>query len=232
MKKFTAKLIKLGGPAGSRAPELKWKVLDVPFDAKKAFGKAGKIPIKGTVNGFEFRSSLFPRKNGLHFLLMNKTMQKEAGGISLGDEVHVEIELDKLERTVDIHPDLKKVISKEKGMLKYYEGLSYSMRKYFSDSIAQVKTEVTRKKRVEELAVILMEMRDGEISPPPILEAEFALNPKAREGWEKFSPSHKRSHLWGIFYYKQPDSRRRRLMKAIDAMVEHAKKRNSKSIRS
>ncbi|MEP7235555.1 MAG: YdeI/OmpD-associated family protein [Ignavibacteriota bacterium] len=229
MKKFLAKLTKLNGPAGSRAPELKWRVLDVPFDAKKIFGKGGNIPIVGKVNGFEFRSSLFPRKNGPHFLLMNKTMQKEAGVMSLGDEVHVEIKLDTKERTVGISPELKKILAKEKGMLKYYEGFSYSMRKYFSDHITQAKAEPTRKKRVEELAIILMEMREGEIHPPPILEAEFAHNPKARQGWEKMSPSNKRSHLWGIFYYKQPDSRRRRLMKAIDAMVEYAKKRKGQT---
>ena len=160
MKKFTAKLVKLEGTnAGSNAPELKWKVLDVPFDAKKAFGKGGNIPIKGTVNGFEFRSSLFPRKNGPHFVLMNKTMQKEAGVGSLGDKVYVEIELDTKERTVEISSELKKVLSQEKGMLKYYENLSYSMRKYFSDHINQAKTEPTRVKRVEELAIILIQIR-------------------------------------------------------------------------
>jgi uncharacterized protein YdeI (YjbR/CyaY-like superfamily) len=226
MKKFTAKLVKLEGTsAGSNAPELKWKVLDVPFDAKTAFGKGGNIPIKGTVNGFEFRSSLFPRKNGPHFLLMNKVMQKEAGVISLGDAVRVEIELDTIERTVDIPPMLKKLLSKEKGMMIYFNSLSYSMRKYFSDHITQAKTEPTRIKRAEEMAVILMQMCDGEIYPPPILEAEFVHNPKARQGWEKMSPANKRGHLWGIFYYKQPESRKRRLMKAIQAMVEYSKKK-------
>jgi uncharacterized protein YdeI (YjbR/CyaY-like superfamily) len=225
MKKFKAKLKKLDGPAGSRAPELKWKVLDVPFDAKKAFGKGGNIPIKGTVGGFEFRSSLFPRKEGPHFLLMNKTMQKGAGGVSLGDEVQVEIEVDTKERTVDIPPDFRKILSKEKGMLKYYEGFSYSMRKYFADHISQAKTEATRKKRMEELAIILIQMRDGEEYPPPILEAEFVHNPKAREGWDKMPDSNKRRHLWGIFYYKQPDSRRRRLAKAIRAIVEYGKRK-------
>ncbi len=228
MKKFVAKLTMLGGPAGSNAPELRWRVLDVPFDARKTFGKGGTIPIKGTVNGYEFRSSLFPRKNGPYFILMNKNMQKEAGAISLGDKVQVEIELDTAERTVDIPPELKKILSKEKGMLGYYKGFSYSMRKYFSDHITQAKTEATRNKRVEELVIIFIQMRDGEISPPPILEAEFVHNPLARQGWEKMSASHKRSHLWGIFYYKQPDSRRRRLMKAVDAMVEYGKKKKKR----
>jgi uncharacterized protein YdeI (YjbR/CyaY-like superfamily) len=70
-----------------------------------------------------------------------------------------------------------------------------------------------------------MHMRDGEQNPPPILEAEFAHNPKARRGWELMSASHKRSHLWGIFYYKNPESRARRMAKAVEQMVEYADKK-------
>lgn len=225
-KKFKARLKKLEASGkNDRSPELRWSILDVPFDAKKAFGKGGTIPVRGTVNGFAFRTSLFPRKDGPHFLLMNKTMQKGAAVTSLGDVVTVEIDIDTEKRTVTIPPALKKALAEEPGMLEYYNGFSYSMRKYFSDYITQAKTEATRRKRVEELAVTLMQMRDGEESPPPILEAEFVHNPKAWHGWEKMPPSHKRSHLWGIFYYKNPDSRRKRLQKAIDAMVAYGEKK-------
>jgi uncharacterized protein YdeI (YjbR/CyaY-like superfamily) len=222
-KKFTAPLKKLDDTGSAN---LGWRVVDIPFDVKKAFGKGGRLPVKGEVNGFAFRTSLFPRKDGKHFLLMNKKMQQGAGATSLGDNVQVSLELDEETRTVSIPALLKKVIEEDEDLLAYYKSLSYSMRKYFSDHITSAKSKHIQKKRAEELAIILMHMRDGEQNPPPILEAEFAHNPKARKGWELMSVSHRRGHLWGIFYYKNPESRSRRMAKAIEQMVEYANKKS------
>jgi uncharacterized protein YdeI (YjbR/CyaY-like superfamily) len=221
-KKITARLKKLDD-AGSA--NLGWRVVDISFDVKKTFGKGGRLPVKGEVNGFAFRTSLFPRKNGKHFLLMNKRMQKEANATSLGDKVEVWIELDEETRTVGIPVLLKKEIEEDEELLAYYKSFSYSMRKYFADHITSAKSKQIQKKRAEELAIILMQMRDGEEIPPPILEAEFAHNPKAKKGWELMSASHRRGHLWGIFYYKNPDSRARRMAKAVEQMVEYANKK-------
>jgi hypothetical protein len=38
-------------------------------------------------------------------------------------------------------------------------------------------------------------------------------------------PSHKRQHLLGIFYYRNPESQERRIMKAIEMMMEYADRR-------
>jgi uncharacterized protein YdeI (YjbR/CyaY-like superfamily) len=226
-KSFVGKLKKLDD-AGST--NLGWRVVDVPFDVKKAFGSGGRLPVKGEVNGFAFRTSLFPRKDGKHFLLMNKKMQQASGATSLGDKVDVSIELDEETRTVDIPTLLKKEIEEDEELLAYYKSFSYSMRKYFADHITEAKSKQIQKKRAEELAIILMEMRDGEQSPPPILEAEFARNPKARLGWDLMSASHRRAHLWGIFYYKNPESKAKRMGKAIEQMVEYAKKKKNNSV--
>ena len=221
-KKFTAPLKKLDD-AGSA--NLGWRVVDIPFDVKKTFGKGGRLPVTGEVNGFPFRTSLFPRKDGKHFLLMNKKMQKGADATSLGDNVNVSIELDEETRTVDIPALLKKEIEEDEELLAYYKSFSYSLRKYFADHITGAKSKQIQKKRAEELAVILMQMLDAEKNLPPILEAEFARNPKAKKGWELMSAAHRRSHLRGIFYYKDPESRARRMMKAVKQMVEYANKK-------
>ena len=57
---------------------LNWTVIYVPFDAGKLFGVLGQIKIKGQINGFPFRSCLFPRTQGGHILLVNKRMQRAA----------------------------------------------------------------------------------------------------------------------------------------------------------
>lgn len=219
-KSFTGTLISLDDPGSAN---LGWKVIDIPFDVKKVFGKAGRLPVRGDVNGFPFRTSLFPRKNGKHFLLVNKKVQHGAD-ISLGSKAKVTIEFDEEERTVEIPAILKKEIEEDKDLLRYFTSLNYSTRKYMSDMIADRKSAASKKKQTERIAEILVEMRDGEENPPPILEAEFARNPKARKGWNKMTASHKRGHLWGIFYYQNPESRMKRLQKAVEQMVAYAEK--------
>ena len=57
---------------------LNWVIVHIPFDAAKCWGLRGQIKVKGEINGFAFRTSLFPTREGWHFLLVNKRMQKGA----------------------------------------------------------------------------------------------------------------------------------------------------------
>ena len=57
---------------------LNWIIVHVPFDASKVWGLRGQIRIKGEINGFGFRTSLFPTGEGRHILLVNKRMQRGA----------------------------------------------------------------------------------------------------------------------------------------------------------
>lgn len=47
--KFKAKL-KAAGPGGA------WTYLAVPFNVEKVFGSKARVAVKGTLNGFAFRS--------------------------------------------------------------------------------------------------------------------------------------------------------------------------------
>jgi uncharacterized protein YdeI (YjbR/CyaY-like superfamily) len=216
-KKFKARIKHEGSALG-------WKIVDIPFDVKKVFGIGGRLPVKGTVNGFAFASSLFPRKDGLHFLMLNKLMQKGADVSALGEMVEIELEHDPSIRTVTTPPILKKILSEEDGLLAYYNSLNYSTRKWIADAITQTKSIESQKRKAETIAVQIYEMKEGETIPPPILQAVFARNAKARAGWELFTASQKRGHLWGIFYYKNPASRHKRLDQAVMKMVEYYEK--------
>ena len=59
---------------------------------------------------------------------------------------------------------------------------------------------------------------EAERELPPVLQVAFARHPRAREGWDAMSPSRRRGHLFGIFYYRTPDAQGRR----IDKMLEDA----------
>ena len=56
--------------------------ISIDFDVEKAFGKRGRVPVRGTLNGAPFRGSLFPM-GGCHFMVVNRHL-REAAGVSGG----------------------------------------------------------------------------------------------------------------------------------------------------
>jgi uncharacterized protein YdeI (YjbR/CyaY-like superfamily) len=217
-KKFSARLRHLD------EINLGWKVVDVPFDVKKAFGSAGRVAVRGTANGFPFRTSLFPKADCPHFLMLNKQVQKGAGNIQVGDKVDITIEADEEERKIEMPDILKRALSEDKALLKYFKQFAYSMQKYMVDYTMEPKSADARQRRAENIAMRLMECMDGEAVLPPILEQHLAHNPKARKGWETMPQSHRRQHLFGIFSLQGHEARERRVKKAIAEMIRYAEK--------
>ncbi len=74
MKSFDAVLERKPGKLG-------WTIVRVPASVSKAWGR-GAVKVRGEINGFEFRTSLFPDGQGGHELLVNKQMQRGAGAVA------------------------------------------------------------------------------------------------------------------------------------------------------
>jgi len=55
---------------------LNWIIIRLPFDVAKLWGKRGQIRVKGEINGFPLRTSLFPDGWGGHVMIVNKQMQR------------------------------------------------------------------------------------------------------------------------------------------------------------
>ncbi len=221
-------------PLQRSGDRLNWVVIRVPFDAAKLWGRRGQIRIKGEISaagpargpGFAFRTSLFPDGHGNHFLMVNKQMQKGAG-VRPGMTASFRMELDTEERTVTTPPELLRVLRESKALARFYESLSYSVRREIARWIVGAKHKETRLRRSEQMAERLLETLEAERELPPILKVALAYNPKARAGWERMTPGLRRGQLLGIFYYRNPESRARRVAKAVAMMEEYAKKRNA-----
>jgi uncharacterized protein YdeI (YjbR/CyaY-like superfamily) len=194
---------------------LYWVITRIPFDAKKAWGTGARIKVKGTINGFAFRTSLFPSRDGDHVLLVNKKMQVGAG-VGPGEVANFLLEPDTEIRKVAIPPELKRELGEDKALRRWFDRLNYSTRKWISDWITDVKSPDARNRRAEQIAERLMLTMDAESDLPPLLRVAFARNPKAAEGWERMSLLRRRGHLMAIFYYRTPDARTRRLEKVLD----------------
>src|SRR5580698_5527734 len=118
---------------------LGWVVIRIPFNVQKTWGTRGMFRVKGEINGFPFRTSLFPTRKGEHFLLVNKKMQ--AGGhASEGTMAEFSLEPDTEERLVAVPAELKRILAEDKTFRRWFDGLNYSIRKWLVDSIAQPKS--------------------------------------------------------------------------------------------
>jgi uncharacterized protein YdeI (YjbR/CyaY-like superfamily) len=225
---------------------LGWVIAFVPFDVKKVWGKGGRPKVSGAINGFEFRTSLFPTRDGRHFILVNKKMQAGAGLLSLagrrtgmpfvlrsrgqareaavGAVVQFTLELDHEERIAAIPLELKRLLDEDKSLRRWYERLAYSARKYLADLISNTKSGEARRRRAEQIAELLLSTMEAERELPPLIHAAFAEDPKAMVGWKMMTPIQRRGHLMGIFYYSNPASRAKRIGKAMADAARIAEK--------
>src|SRR5437899_9402133 len=130
---------------------LKWTIIRVPFDAAKIWGKRGQLKVQGEINGFLFRTSLFPSSQGGHILLVNKKMQ--AGGhVRQGMKAKFRLEPDTASREIEPPVELLAVLPQSKQLKKYYESLNHSTRREIAKWVAEGKQSETRKRRSEQMA--------------------------------------------------------------------------------
>lgn len=206
---------------------LNWTIIRVPFDAARAFGVRGLIKVKGTINGFAFRSSLFPTRDGKHILLINKRMQK-AARVTPGSSARFEIERDVKERDATVPERLRQILGQEPSFRRWYNTLNHSTRVQITKWVNEPHSAAARLRRSEQIAERLLETMEAERELPPILHVAFARNPQAREGWDAMSMSRRRSHLLGIFYYRTPEGRTNRISKMLDDAAAIAENKRSK----
>lgn len=205
------------------ANSLKWTIIRVPFDVAKIWGKRGQLKVQGEINGFAFRTSLFSASMGGHILLVNKKMQA-GGNVRQGMKARFRLEPDTAPREIEPPAEWLAMLRQSKQLKKYYESLNHSTRVEIAKWVAEGKQSETRKRRSGQMAERLMQTMEAERELPPVLQVALARNPTAKIGWEVMPPSHRRSHLLGIFYYRNPESRARRIAKAVEEMVAYADK--------
>jgi len=208
---------------------LGWTIIRIPLDVAKLWGTRGQLRVKGEINGFAFRTSLFPARGGGHILLVNKRMQK-GGDVRQGMAAQFRLEPDLEERVAVVPPELKRFLKGDAELRRWFENLNYSTRNEIGKWIIQVKSPEARVRRAEQMAERLLAVMDAEHELPPVLQVAFAHEPRALEGWKRMSPSHRWRHLFGIFYYRTPESRARRIEKTLQEASAFAERKLAKGL--
>jgi len=219
-KSFEATLERLRSNLG-------WVVIRIPFNVQKTWGTRGMFRVKGEINGFAFRTSLFPTRKGEHFLLVNKKMQAGAHATE-GTTAEFLLEPDTEERVVTLPAELKRILAEDRSLRRWFETLNYSIRKWLVDSIAQPKSAAARVRRAEQVGEQLFSVMEAERELPPALRLAFTRDPRALEGWNLMTPRYRRGSLFAIFYYRSPEARDRRIQKVVDEAIVLTEKKSSK----
>ncbi|MGA7374898.1 MAG: YdeI/OmpD-associated family protein [Candidatus Sulfotelmatobacter sp.] len=124
-----------------------------PVDVIEIFGTRARVPVRGTINGFPFRSSLMPM-GGCHMMSVNQTL-REGAGVEAGDIVEVVMERDDEKRTVEVPAVLKKLLAKNKVARANWEKMGFTHKKEIALWIEAAKKEETRERRVAKAMEVL-----------------------------------------------------------------------------
>ncbi len=122
--------------------------IKLPFDVEKVFGSRARVPVRGTINGFAFRSSAFPMGDGFHYMVVNK-QTREGAKAAGGETVSVVMERDDEPRIVTPPPDFLKALKSNKAAQAMWDKLSYTHRKEHVKAIEEAKRPETRVRRIE-----------------------------------------------------------------------------------
>ena len=127
----------------------------LPFDVEEVFGTKGRVPVRASFDGVDYRGSIAPM-GGRHLLGVTKAIRASIGK-DVGDEVRVELCRDDTERTVEIPAELLRALKRVKGAKARFDALSYTRRRESAELVTGAKKEETRTRRIEK---ILSELAD------------------------------------------------------------------------
>ena len=131
--------------------------VQVPDAVVASLGPSKKPPVRVTINGHTYRSSV--ASLGGVFMLGVSAENREAAGIQAGDEVDVDIELDSAPREVAVPPDFADALDRDAEARRFFDGLSYSHKRRHVLAIEGAKTAETRQRRIAKTVSDLHEGR-------------------------------------------------------------------------
>lgn len=126
--------------------------VEVPGDVIAALGGGGRIPVRATFDGIDYRGSI-ASMGGCMALGILKGIRSELGKGD-GDAVTVTVVRDTAERTVDVPEDLATALQ-EAGLRESFDKLAYSHRREHVNAINDAKKPETRRRRIDKALEML-----------------------------------------------------------------------------
>ncbi|MEX0625485.1 MAG: YdeI/OmpD-associated family protein, partial [Chloroflexota bacterium] len=96
--------------------------IEVPPEVVTALGQTKRPPVRVTINGYTYRSTV--ATVGGRFMVGVSNEVRASAGVAAGDEVDVELELDTAPREVAVPPELAKELAGDPAAHQAFEALS------------------------------------------------------------------------------------------------------------
>ena len=138
-------MVELGGKTATGIP--------VPDEVIDALGSSKRPPVTITINGYTYRTT--DVRMGGQFFVPLSAENREAAGVTAGDDISVDIEADTAPREVTLPDDLAAAM--DDVARAAYDGLSYSHRKEWVRWVEEAKKPETRATRIEKTVAGLRE---------------------------------------------------------------------------
>jgi hypothetical protein len=127
-------------PAGKTAAGI-----EVPAKVVAALGSSKRPPVRATINGYTYRSTVAVM--GGKFMLGVSNEVRQNAGVAAGDTVDIDLELDTQTREVALPADFAAALNRDPKAKKFFDGLSYSAKLRLVTPI-DVKNPDVRKERI------------------------------------------------------------------------------------
>ncbi|MGL4108716.1 YdeI/OmpD-associated family protein [Clostridium sp. LP20] len=139
MEKFIGKL--------KEVPEKGGAYIEIPFNVEEVLG-GKRVKVKATFDGVEYRGSIVRMGTECHIIGVTKEIRSKMNK-DIGDDIVVTIEKDEDERVIKLPKDIEEKIKSYSEVYDFWNSLSFSNKKKYSNWIESAKKEETRKKRIE-----------------------------------------------------------------------------------
>jgi hypothetical protein len=124
--------------------------VDVPEEVSRTIGNKGYLAVRGTVQGFAFRTNLVPVRGRPYRLFINGSMRQGAGVVT-GDTVEVGLEPDRESRSISVPRELTEALGGNPAAAAAWEGLTSSRRKDVLNYLNSLKTGVSLRRNIDRL---------------------------------------------------------------------------------
>ncbi len=130
--------------------------IDIDFDVEKTFGKK-RLKVKVWYDNVLYRG-LLTKYKGVYFLLINKEIRAQLGK-NAGDTIHVKIEEDLDERTVELPQVMIDLFRKEPALKVVFDKMSYTHHREYVTWLTGAKKEETLQNRLIKFKELLREKK-------------------------------------------------------------------------
>jgi hypothetical protein len=120
--------------------------IPLTFDPKAAFGKI-RAPVKVTLNGFTYRSTI-AAMGGPPCIPLRRS-NREAAGLEGGETIDVRLDLDTEKREIKAPADFVKALKANAPAWERWQSLSYSHQREHVEAIQQARKPETRIRRID-----------------------------------------------------------------------------------